>query len=55
MFAWNAQFSVHWGWQCATPNQLPDAGTGGTPKSVSLGLGGGANVKFWGRIVLAKC
>ena len=29
--------------QCAAPNQLPDAGPGGTPKGASPALGGGLN------------
>ena len=47
--------SMHWGWQYAAPNHLPDAGSGGAPKGASPGLGGGANVKFLCCIVLAKC
>ena len=46
MFACNAQFSMHWGWQCAAPDALPDAGLGGAPKGVSSGLGGGLNAIF---------
>ena len=46
MFAWNAQFSMHRGRQCAAPNQLPDAGLGGAPKGASPGLGGGADSLF---------
>ena len=55
MFVWNAQFSMHWGWQCAAPNPLPDAGPGNVPKGASPGLGGGANVNSLCCIVLAKC
>jgi hypothetical protein len=47
MFACNAQFSMHWGRQCAAPNQLPDAGPGSVPKRASLGLGGGLNAIFY--------
>ena len=46
MFAWNAQFSMHWGRQCAAPDALPDAGPGGAPKGASPGLGGGLNAIF---------
>ena len=35
MFAWNAQFSMHWGRQCAAPNALPDAGPGGAERRVA--------------------
>ena len=34
------------GRQCAAPNQLPDAGPGGTPKGASPGLGEGLNANF---------
>ena len=34
---------MHQGRQCATPNQLPDAGPDGVLKGASLGLGGGLN------------
>ena len=37
---------MHRGWQCAAPNQLPDAGSGGMPKGASPGLGGGLNAIF---------
>ena len=47
MFACNAQFSMHRGQQCATPNQLLDVGPGGTPKGASPGLGGGLNAIFF--------
>ena len=46
MFACNAQFSMHWGRQWASPNALPDAGPGGTPKGASPSLGGGLNAIF---------
>ena len=46
MFVCNAQFSMHWGRQCAAPDALPDAWPGGAPKGVSLGLGGGLNAIF---------
>ena len=46
MFGCNAQFSMHWGRQCAGPNGLPDAGPGGAPKGASPGLGGGLNAIF---------
>ena len=46
MFAWNAQFSMHRGWQCAVPNALPDAGPGDAPKGASPSLGGGLNAIF---------
>ena len=39
-------FQMHRGWQCATPNGLPDAGPGGAPKGASPGLGGGADSLF---------
>ena len=45
MFACNAQFSMHWGGQCAAPNHLLDVGPGSAPKGASSGLGGGANPK----------
>ena len=37
---------MHRGWQCATPNQLPDAGLGSAPKGASPSLGGGLNAIF---------
>ena len=37
---------MHWGQQCAAPNQLPDARPGGALKGVSPGLGGGLNAIF---------
>ena len=37
---------MHWGWQCATPNQLLDAGPGGASKGASPGLGGHLNAIF---------
>ena len=46
MFACNAQFSMHWGRQCASPYALPDARPGGAPKGTSPGLGGGADSLF---------
>ena len=46
MFAWNAQFSMHRGRQCAAPNGLPDAGPGGAPKGALPTLGGGLNAIF---------
>ena len=30
---------MHWGWRCATPNELPNAGPGDVPKRSSPGLG----------------
>ena len=45
---------MHWGWQCAAPDALPDVGLGGVPKGASSGLGGGADSLFLCRIVLAK-
>ena len=32
---------MHWGRQCAAPNELPDTGLGDAPKGASPGLGGG--------------
>ena len=60
MFAWNAQFSMHWGQQCAAPNHLPDAGPGGVPKGASPGLGGGSNAIFcvvscWQNVKICEC
>ena len=60
MFACNAQFSMHWGRQCAAPNALPDAGPGGAPKGVSSGLGGGAESCFsvvlcWHNVKMCEC
>ena len=46
MFSCNAQFSMHWGRQCAAPNHLLDAGPGGAPKGALSGLDGGANSFF---------
>ena len=46
MFACNAQFSMHWGRQCATPDALPDAGSGDAPKGASPGHGGGVIANF---------
>ena len=37
---------MHRRWQCAAPNQLPDARPGGAPKGASPGLGGGLNAIF---------
>ena len=37
---------MHWGRQCAAPNQLLDAGPGGAPKGASPSLGGGLNAIF---------
>ena len=57
-FAENAWFSMHQGWQCAAPNQLPDVGPGSTPKGVSPGLGGGLNAIFClvlGASCVGKC
>ena len=45
-FASIAQFSMHWGWQCAIPNELPDARPGDAPKAALLGLGGGVHAFF---------
>ena len=60
MFACNAQFSMHWGRQCAAPNGLPDAGPGGAPKGASPSLGGGADSLFsvvlcWQNFKIYKC
>ena len=60
MFACNAQFSTHRGWQCAAPNALPDAGPGGAPKGASPGLGGGAESFFslvlcWQNVKMRGC
>ena len=60
MFACNAQFPMHWGRQCSTPNQLPDAGPGGAPKGASPGLGGGADSLFsvvlcWQNFKICEC
>ena len=46
MLAWNAQFLMHGGWQCAAPNALLDAGPGGTAKAASPGPGRGLNAIF---------
>ena len=60
MFACNAQFSMHWGRQCAAPDALPDAGPGGAPKGTSPGLGGGAESFFsvilcWQNVKMCGC
>ena len=60
MFACNAQFSMHRGWQCAAPDALPDAGQGGAPKGASPGLGGGAESFFsvvlcWQNVKMCGC
>ena len=60
MFACNAQFSMHWGRQCAAPDALPDAGPGGAPKGASPGLGGGAESFFsvvlcWQNVKMCEC
>ena len=60
MFACNAQFSTHQGWQCAAPNALPDAGLGGAPKGASPSLGGGADPFFcavlcWQNVKICEC
>ena len=60
MFGCNAQFSMHWGRQCAAPDALPDAGPGGAPKGVSSGLGGGAESFFsvvlcWQNVKMCEC
>ena len=60
MFACNAQFSMHWGWQCAAPDALPDAGLGAAPKGASPGLGGGAESFFsivlcWQNVKMCGC
>ena len=60
MFACNAQFSMHWGRQCAAPNALPDAGPGGALKGASPGLGAGAESFFcvvlcWQNVKMCGC
>ena len=60
MFACNAQFSMHWGRQCAAPNALPDAWPGSAPKGASPGLGGGAESFFsvvlcWQNVKMCEC
>ena len=60
MFACNAQFSMHWGQQCAAPDALPDTGPGGAPKGASPGLGGGAESFFsivlcWQDVKMCGC
>ena len=45
---------------CATPDALPDAGLGGTPKGASPGLGGGAESFFsivlcWQNVKMCEC
>ena len=60
MFAWNAQFSMHRGRQCAAPDALPDAGPGSAPKGASPGLGGGAESFFsivlcWQNFKMCEC
>ena len=52
--AWNAQFSMHRGRQCATPNDYRTLGRVARRKGASPGLGGGADPFFLCRIVLAK-
>ena len=37
---------MHWGWQCAAPIQLLDAGLDGAPKGASPALGRGLNAVF---------
>ena len=37
---------MHWGWQSAAPNELPDARQGDAPKGALLGLDGGVNAFF---------
>ena len=51
---------MHRGWQCATPNALPDAGLGGAPKGTLPGLGGGADPFFcvvlcWQNVKICEC
>ena len=51
---------MHWGWQCAAPNHLPDAGLGGVLKGALPGLGKGANVIFctiscWQNVQICEC
>ena len=41
-----AQFSLHWGRQCTTPNEVPNARLGDAPKSALLGLDGGVHAFF---------
>ena len=60
MFACNAQFSMHRGRQCATPNALPDAGPGGALKGASPSLGRGAESFFsivlcWQNVKICEC
>ena len=45
MFACNAQFSMHWGRQCASPDALPDAGPGDAPNLFSLSYCVGKRLK----------
>ena len=40
-------FSMHQGWQCIDPNELPDAGLGNAPKAALLGLGKGMHAFFY--------
>ena len=37
------QFSLHWGWQCTVPNELPNVGPGDAPKGALHGLGRGVD------------
>ena len=60
MFAWNAQFLMHWGQQGAAPNALPHAGPGGALKGASPGLGRGADPFFcivlcWQSVKICEC
>ena len=51
---------MHWGWQCAAPDALPDAGPGGAPKDALPGLCGGAESFFsvvlcWQNVKICEC
>ena len=46
-FALIARFSMHWGQQCAAPNELLDAGPGNAPKGASPGIGIGVHECFF--------
>ena len=37
---------MHWGWRCTGPNELPKAGLGDAPKSVTPSHGGGVHGCF---------
>ena len=37
---------MHWGCQCAAPNELLDVGPGDAPEGALLGLGGGVNAFY---------